>query len=350
MTKKLLALLLICAVAAGCASCGNISAPEKELQKYSDTYWDLFDTAITLTAYCESQEQFDKINGRTRELLSEYNKLFDIYNDYEGVNNVKTVNDNAGVQPIKVDPVLLDLVEFAKQLYTETDGNVNVAFGAVLKQWHLVREAVNNGEAAVLPAEEALQAAAAHCNPEDVIVDRTQSTLYLQDPEMSLDLGAVAKGYATELTIKALAAEGYTGIVLSAGGNVRTLGTKPEAAPWIVAVQNPDGNQAGYAQVLSVKDLSVVTSGTYERYFELDGVRYHHIINKDSLRPENNYLSVTIVTEDSGLADALSTAVFNMPLTEGQDYVNGREGVEAMWILNDGSQQYSQGFAQYIAK
>ncbi len=349
MRRKNILLLLVLVLALGSLSaCGK--EPAEELQKYSETYWDYFDTAITLTAYCKSEAEFAQISGRAKELLNQYNQMFDIYNDYEGVNNVKTVNDNAGVQPVAADPVLLDLIEFSRQLYNETDGNVNVAFGAVLRQWHDVREAVDNGQPAVLPDPEALRAAAQHCNPEDIVIDRTAGTLYLQDPEMRLDLGAVAKGYATELVIADLTEAGYTGIVLSAGGNVRTLGTKPGSELWKVAVQNPDKDAASYAQVFAVQDMSVVTSGTYERFFELDSVRYHHIISKDSLQPENNYLSVTIVTENSGLADALSTAVFNMPLEEGMAFVNGLEGVEALWICNDGTQQYSAGLDAYIAK
>lgn len=347
--KHLLNIILTIIIVAGLSSCGNVDIGE-ERTKYQDTYWDAFDTVISITAYCDSEEEFAEINKTAKELYTYYNRLFDIYNLYDGLNNAKLINDNAGKAPIKVDSALIDLLEYSKELCRETSGNVNVAFGAVLKHWHDVREAVDNGEDAVLPDMELLKEAAKHCNPDDIIIDRADSTVFLRDPEMSLDLGAIAKGYATELIMDKLHSDGYEGIIISAGGNTKAIGTKPANENWLVAVQNPDKTQSSYAQVLSIKDMSVVTSGTYERFFELDGIRYHHIINKDTLMPENNYLSVTIVTEDSGYADALSTAVFNMSMDDGMDFVNSKDGVEAMWILNDGSKVYSNGFDKYLSQ
>lgn len=98
---------------------------------------------------------------------------------------------------------------------------------------------------------------------------------------------------------------------------------------------------------MEVQDLSVVTSGNYQRYYTVDGKRYCHIINQDTLMPADNFSSVTIITNDSGMADAYSTAVFNMPLAEGMEFVNQLDGVGAMWILEDGSIQYSDGFEEY---
>lgn len=98
---------------------------------------------------------------------------------------------------------------------------------------------------------------------------------------------------------------------------------------------------------MEVQDLSVVTSGNYQRYYTVDGKRYCHIINQDTLMPADNFSSVTIITNDSGMADAYSTAIFNMPLAEGMEFVNQLDGVEAMWILEDGSIQYSDGFEEY---
>ena len=138
-------------------------------------------------------------------------------------------------------------------------------------------------------------------------------------------------------------------MLLSVGGNVRAIGDKISDdgghTPWAVGVQNPDLNADDQSVVvLDIKDKSLVTSGIYERYYTVDGKNYHHIINPDTLFPEHDYLSVSIVTKDSGVGDALSTAVFNMDLEAGKKFIEDYEGVEAMWILPDMSLVYSSGF------
>ena len=116
----------------------------------------------------------------------------------------------------------------------------------------------------------------------------------------------------------------------------------------VYPIQNPDTDAAqAYVEKVSVKDASVVTSGNYQRYYTVDGKRYCHIIDPDTLMPADKFSSVTIITQDSGIADAYSTAVFNMTLEDGMKFVNGLDNVEAMWILLDGSMEYSKGFEQY---
>lgn len=348
--KRISALLLVVCIATGLTSCGNVNIGTSQKEKYSDTYWDAFDTMIVFTAYCGSREEFLSMSKEVHDLYQYYHQLYDIYNEYDGINNAKMLNDNAGIAPVKLDEPFLDLVDYSKDLYAVTGGNVNIAFGSVLKYWHNVREAAENGEEIILPSMADLKEAALHCNINDIIVDRENQTVYLSDPLMSVDLGAVAKGYATELVADYLAEEGKTNIIISAGGNTRAIGLKPNGDNWTVAVQNPDLQSNDYAEVISVGNTSVVTSGSYERFFELDGVRYHHIINKDSLMPENNFQSVSIVTENSAYADALSTAVFNMSLEEGKSFISEQNDVEAMWILSDGSKQYSDGFSKMIKR
>lgn len=340
-------------IAAGLFACGNVDVKEKsDLEKFSDNYWEAFDTVITFTAYCKTQEEFDSINSQVHKDFIHYHQLFDIYNDYGELNNAKTINDQAGIAPVEVEQDLIKLIDYAKSLYEKTEGNINIAFGSVLKLWHNAREVADEDpEKAYIPAMDELQAASLHCDIDNVIIDYDNSTVFLTDPEMSIDLGCIAKGYATELIAQKLIAEGHTNMIISAGGNVRTIGVKPDGSSWVVAIQDPSKSETNpYAITLKVDGTAVVTSGTYERYFELDGVRYHHIINKDSLMPENNYLSVSILTENSGYADALSTAVFNMDLETGMKFINSLDNVYAMWILNDNSQVYSNGFETFIKK
>jgi len=343
--KRTLALLLCLLLPLPLAGC------EPRLKRFEAQFLSLFDTVTTVVVYAHSEDEVRPYTQKLYDELKEYHQLYDIYNDYPGLNNLKTINDNAGVAPVKVDRRIIDLLTFAKDQYGKTYGKMNVALGAVLKIWHDYREAgINDPDGARLPALAALTAASAHTNIEDVVIDPAASTVYLKDPEMSLDVGSVAKGYAAERVAQDLEAAGLKYAMLSVGGNIRAIGAKDEAGtPFEAGVQDPDSRE----KVLLNVDLdgqSLVTSGDYERYYVVDGKRYHHLIDPETLFPTTYFRSVTILTRDSGLADALSTAVFNMPLDEGMRYVNGLPGVEALWVLPSGELRYSDHFRDSLHK
>ena len=341
MKKKLITILTIILAAAVFSGCGIFSGDK--LNKYSVQYYDLFDTVVSVTAYCKDQESFDELSASVYEVLLRYHRLSDIYNDYEGVTNIRTLNDKAAEGPVEVPAELAAMLAFASAMCRATDGNVNVAMGAVLSLWHDAREtAMEDPSKAYLPSAEQLREAAKHCDIDDLKIDMDKNTVYYADPELKLDAGAIAKGYAVEMAAQMLEAAGTGGVIISAGGNVRTVGDKPEGG-WKVAVQDPEEPDK-YAAVVENVHGAVVTSGAYQRYFEYKGRRYHHIIDKDSLMPEDRYLSVTIREPDSGRADALSTALFNMDLEEGQAFIEAMDGAEALWILPDRTMVQSAGW------
>lgn len=345
--KHILILVVLLIVPVVLAACGDDKNVQKT--KYQNVIFDAFDTPITITAYCDSDEEFSKLFKEISDEFIRYHQLFDIYNSYD-FNNAQTINNAAGKEAVVVDDAIIELIELAKDIEKDTDGKMNIAMGSVLYLWHQAREhSLDNPNSAYIPAEEDLQKAAAHVNIDDVITDLEKHTVYLSDPEMRLDLGAVAKGFAVEKIAEKLIAEGHDeNILINAGGNIRTIGQKL-GTNWVVGVQNPDINSSNPAVCkLSVGSMSVVTSGVYERFFTVDGVDYHHIIDGETLRPENRYLSVSIITEKSGLADALSTALFNMSLEEGQKYIKEHSGIEAAWIMPDGEIIYSDGAKGYL--
>lgn len=328
----------------------NEDVKKENLTRYADNFLGVFDTTTQVVGYASSEEEFKGISQMVKDELTRYHKYYDVYNNYEGINNIKTINDNAGIEPVKVDKEIIDLLKFSKEMDFKTNGKVNVALGAVLRLWHDKREeGIANPEKASLPDMDELKAASEHTDINKLIIDEENSTVYLEDKDMSIDVGSTAKGYATEQVARYMKEKGYDNILLSVGGNVRAIGQKindnGELIPWAVGVQNPDLNaEEQSVAVLNIVDKSLVTSGIYERYYTVDGKNYHHIINPDTLFPENNYLSVSIVTDNSGLGDALSTAVFNMDLETGKKFIEDYEGVEAMWILPDNSFVYSSGF------
>lgn len=326
-------------------------APKKELKRYQAEFLTLFNTVTRVVGYAESEEAFRKIAQTVRNQLEEYHQLYDIYNDYEGVSNLKTINDNAGLAPVVVDARIIDMLEFAKQQCEASGGRVNVALGAVLSIWHDYREVgTDDPENAELPPMDLLLEAARHTSIDDVVIDRAASTVYLKDPNMRLDCGAIAKGYAAEQVALYLESSGIDNLLLGVGGNIRAIGKKAQPDDkgeqrWTIGVQNPDkSSETSELMALLIDGLSVVSSGTYERYYTVDGKRYHHVIDPETLMPSAYFDQVTILCRDSGLGDALSTAVFNMPLEEGRAYIESIEGAEALWVLKDGSLVYSSGF------
>jgi len=319
--------------------------------RYEATFLQLFDTKTTIVAYTADKEEFNRHVQLIYDNLEEYHKLYDIYTSYDGINNLKTINDQAGKAPVKVDKRIIELLKFARQWYDKTGGKVNVAYGAVLRIWHDYRESgIADPDAAQLPPIELLQKASEHTDINKVIIDEEASTVYLEDPEMSLDVGAIAKGYAVEQVSRIAAENGFASGLISVGGNVRAIGAKSkEGQPWNVGIQNPDiSSSQQNVHILNITDASLVTSGIYERYYTVDGRNYHHIIDPDTMFPSDEYKSVTILCRDSGEADALSTAVFNMSLEEGTELIESIPDIEAFWILSSGEFVYSSHFRDYL--
>lgn len=337
--KRLIALLAaLCLTLSGCA------APQAEKKQYTATFLTLFDTVTTIVGRWDSQEGFADAAQAVHDQLLEYHQLFDIYNDYEGLNNLKTVNDQAGIAPVAVDSRILELLTDCKTYYQLTDGRVNVAMGSVLSLWHDARtEGINDSQNASLPSKDALTAAAAHTDLDKLILDAEAGTVYLSDAQMRLDVGAVAKGWAAQRVSETAPA----GLLISVGGNVCATGPKDASGtPWVVGIQDPDGGDQ-YLHTLAVTKGAVVTSGDYQRAYTVDGKTYHHIIDPGTLYPGTLWRSVTVVCPDSGLADALSTALFLLPLYAGKALLADLDA-EAMWVDAQGNLYYSANFEPLI--
>lgn len=298
-----------------------------------------FDTVSVIYDYSGgTQESFDRTSGELFELLHYYHRLFDIYNTYDGINNIATINSMAGKGAVEVCADLIDFLEYSVQMHALTDGYVNIAMGAVLSIWHEHRtEGINNPIAAVVPSEAELLSASEHCNISDLIIDRENMTVELVDPEMSLDVGAIAKGYATERLADYLTERGISSYALDIGGNLRVVGTKPSGEGWKTGIKNPIDANGDHVKIFYISDCSAVTSGGYERYYFVGGKSYHHIIDKDTLMPASHFASVSVICRDSGLADALSTALFCMKYDDGAALVESLSDIEVVWVFNDGS-------------
>jgi len=239
---------------------------------------------------------------------------------------------------------VIEFLKDCKEFYEVTDKAVNVAMGSVLRLWHDARtEGLRDPVNSALPDKDKLKEASTHMGFEHIVIDEEASTVYISDPECSLDVGAIAKGWATQK----VAENAPEGLLISVGGNVCATGPKDESGtPWVIGVQDPDDNQKNL-HTIYFQTGAVVTSGDYQRYYVVDGEKYHHIIDPATGMPSTYWRAVTIVCQDSGVADALSTALFLLPLEEGKALLE-RYDAQAIWIDKNGREYTTPGFEEMI--
>ena len=348
--RKIISVLLLTCIMSSAllVSCG------KQKDKYTTHSLDYFDTATTITGYETDQETFDEISGEVISLLGEYHRLYTIYHRFEGLNNLCTVNElRDGVHPtVTVDKRIIDMLLYAKDMYVKTNGKLNIAMGSVLSIWHDYRTAgLDEPWAAELPPMDMLSEAAEHTDINALVIDEEKSTVWISDPKMMLDVGAIAKGYAVEMIARHLEDKGISGYVINVGGNVRTVGSKPNGEKWLTGIEAPnDDSEEPYIAYLQIAGESVVTSGSYQRYYIVNGKNYHHIIDSETLMPAEGYLSVSVVCKNSAEGDALSTSLFCMSIEEGLALIESLPDTEAYWVLADGTHRASSGFSKYVTK
>lgn len=351
--KKIIISILAILLLTGCQT------QEKELKQYTKrTLTAGFDTEVVLIGYAYSEEEFDGYFQLLREEFLHYNEIFDHFKDYEGVNNIKTINDQAGIMPVEVDPDIIELIEFTQNYDEFNDQKFDMTFGAVLEIWHAYREAgmLNNQEdlPGKVPSITLLEEAKELTGYDLLEINKEDSTVFLTKEGASLDLGAIAKGWVTEQVAVTLEEAGLTHGAINAGGNVRTINGKPDG-PWRIGVARPSSLNASSVDTITLDgSISMVTSGDYQRFYtDENGTIYHHLVDPVTLMPSNYHRSVTIITKDSGLADLFST-IFYL-----HDYQSGLELLErfneaypesqigVLWVI-DGDQEAPSDDFVYI--
>lgn len=326
------------------------------LNKYSGMDYNTgFDTFLSLITYTTSQSEFDQHMSTAVSLFKRYNDFFDIYNTYEGINNLKTINDNAGKKAVQVDPEIIECLLKAKEFYELSNHEFDITIGAVLQVWHNYRDEGlklnESGKYGKLPSMEELETAKACTGWEYVEIDDENNTVFINNPCVSLDVGGIAKGFAAEKIAQVIEPE-ITGGIVNAGGNSRTIGSKPEGSAWVSGISNPANPGASLLAIGVKGSQSIVTSGDYQRYYVAeDGKQYHHIIDPDTLLPAMRYRSVTIITPNSGDADALSTTLYTLSVEEGKQVLakynesHPNQVASAIWIFDkDNAIEDENGF------
>ena len=336
-----LCLLLTCFGVSGCGG----------YQRYRAEFSDVFDTHTVMLVYARSAAESNKYAQIVHDRMKALNALFDIYNAYDGLNNLYTVNQNAGVAPVKVDKDLIGLLKAAVAGYDATDGAVNVALGAVLSIWHDYRAAgTADPENAKLPPMAELRAADQVTDIRDVVINERDSTVFLTKKGMSLDVGSVAKPYAAALAVWDAVAAGMTSALLDTGGSTTiAVGEPMDGArdSWSVGIQDPDlaldGTQNLMDTIALTAGETLSCSGGYVRFYTVDKVRYSHIIDPVTLLPPTLYKQVAVICPDAVQANLLSTALFILPYEQGLQLVQNA-GADALWLFADGHTEMTDGY------
>src|SRR6056297_32619 len=248
---------------------------------------------------------------------------------------VAEINRKAGEEPVEVSEETFNLIARAKEFSAIGNGVFDLTVGPLVELWD-----IGSGEETV-PAAEEIQAALQKVSYKYVELlensDKVQGPeVYLQQPGMRLDLGAIAKGYAADRIVEYLKSEGVEYGIVNLGGNVYAFGEKHNNSVWKIGIQSPEDSRGNYLGVVELVDKAVVTSGKYERYFTEDGVRYHHILDtEDGFPIEKDLASVSIISADATEADALSTLVFGLGLEKGLEFTEQRPGVDSILVTED---------------
>ncbi|MHB9292790.1 putative FAD:protein FMN transferase [Hollandina sp. SP2] len=320
------------------------SAYQLTMEKISILSWGFFPVCLLLACTEPPQAQTELVLGTICSInLYEqgspeiYQTLFSRLREIEltmSVTQADTmvdkINKNAGIRPVPVPLDLMEVLEQALKYAALSEGAFDPTIGPLVQLWAIGSEHPRIPD--VFEIEETLSLT----NWQDVMIDRNAATVFLRRSGMALDLGAIAKGYAADEMAEILQKAGIRGAIINLGGNIFAYGTKQQGEPWRIGIQDPLSTRGTYLGILAVQHKSIVTSGVYERYAEIDGKRYHHILSTQNGYPvSNGLLSVTIIADRSIDADALSTAAFALGYEKGWALVESLDQVEAIFIFED---------------
>ncbi len=283
----------------------------------------LMGTVISVTLYDSTDETIlDKVFDKVK-------KLEETFSINETGTEVDKINDNAGKEPVKVSDDTIEVVKEGLYYSDLSHGKFDITIGPLVKLWNIP-------DATDIPTQEEIDAVIPLTNYKDVVVDESNKTVFLTKPGMMLDLGGIAKGYAADVISKMLTDEGVKSAIIDLGGNIFAHGEKVSGDSWKIGIQNPFSTRGEIVGAISVKNKSIVTSGIYERYIEVNGVKYHHILNPETGYPyENNIAGITIISDKSTTGDALSTSVFALGIDEGMKFIEGLDNVDAIFVTKD---------------
>lgn len=306
---------------------GCSMSKKQENQTYTDT---LFDTVIKV-------QILDSVDSEVlegcKELCQKYDTMFS--NRIED-SEISRIN-NAKCNPVEVSDETLTLIKTGIYYSELSDGAFDITISPVSMLWDFKSESPS------VPSQETIEEAVSHVDYHNIVIEG--NTVQLTDPQAGIDVGALAKGYIADRLKEYLQEEGVEHALINLGGNVLAMGTKTDGSDYNIGIQKPFDETGEPVTAVKIADESVVTSGIYQRYFEQDNILYHHILDPRTGYPcENNLYSVSIITDSSLTADALSTTCFLLGYEKGMELINQLDDVDAVFITDDETIHCSDNF------
>jgi FAD:protein FMN transferase len=317
------------------AFCAYTSQREKMFKKSRI----LMDTQVTVTIVSASRDSAEKaINAA----FSEIEKIESLTNFYAAGSEISLINKNAGISATKVSPEVLELLGKSLSVSEMTDGAFDITIGAVTRLYDFHKK--------IKPEESTLLKNISLVNYRDVTVDRLASTIFLKKKGMIIDAGGIAKGYAADKAVGVLKKQGITSGLVAIAGDIKAFGRKPDGKPWQIGIRNPRGTNQDddIMATLPLSDMAISTSGDYERFFLVSGVRYHHLLDPGTGSPAGRCRSVTVIASEATFADSFATAVFVFGPEKGVKALDAA-GFDGLIVDSEGKMHFTAGMREKVA-
>ncbi|MFT5231159.1 MAG: thiamine biosynthesis lipoprotein [Saprospiraceae bacterium] len=263
------------------------------------------------------------------DAVTEIRRIEALISSWQETSETTFINNNAGIQPVKVSVELFNLIKRSIAISKLTDGAFDISYASMDRIWKF------DGSMKQMPRDEVIKISVANVGYNGIELNEIDQTVFLKREGMKIGFGAIGKGYAADAAKALLIQKGVAAGIINASGDMNTWGTQPNGSPWRVAITNPLDNNKAFA-LLPITD-AVVTSGNYEKFVMFNDIRYAHIIDPRTGYPSQGILSVTVFAPKAELADALATSVFVMGIEPGIDRMNQFPGVECIAISTDGA-------------
>lgn len=327
---------LIC-LSAGCSSDKSNEA-NKELQQYSGQEF-VMDTAVSINVYADTEQHANQAIKAGFDEFRRIDKLSDRFTDKSETDvksDIALINEAAGKAPVHVSKDICNMVAQSLKFNKEVTRSFDITVAPLMDMWGFGDKKFR------VPSAQELSRGLGYLGMQDIQIDEKEQTVFLKRAGMKLDLGGIAKGYATDKATEKLKTLGIEHAVINAGGNVYAIGSKPDGSPWRIGIRDPR-DEKGIIGVLSIKDEAVVSSGDYERFFIVGDKRYHHILDPKTGKPGDRSMATTIVCKSSTQADLLSTGVFLLGPQEGIAVCKKLNSAEAIVIAPNKEISFTAG-------
>ena len=329
ITMCLLIIVILCTI--------GLRFNQRSQNEYSDNLF-YMDTYIYVKIYSDDKEKVIGALKAVDSLYEKYHQLSDRYNHYDGITNIyDLLHTSSKEEYLEIDTELYNMISTGLEWLDKSNGLLDIRMGNVIDIWKAYRDTESG-----IPSIEELKVAKDNMIKDIVLKDGH----FVLNNHPNIDLGAIAKGYATQRVGEYLESIGITKYIINAGGNVK-VGKHYSNSSYSIGIEDPNSSTGDIYKVVYGNNINVVTSGGYARYYEYNGKKYHHIINPNTLFPPEYSKSVTVITDDSALGDVLSTILFLLPIDEGKEFIKNMDNVEAVWYTNDNETIQTKGLEKY---